>query len=422
MRKRMKIAYLVKMFPRFAETFILNELLELERQRGPLLLLSLRHPNEPFRQSQVQQIRSRVVYVPDLGRLLSFRLLSNLDAVLRVLRANLRIYRRNPERYRKAWRICWNLRDSKARKRFLAAGYIAELLLEQGIEHLHAHFANDPATVARFVYLLTGIPYSFTAHAKDIYLSNKALLRQKIHDAQFVVTCTEYNRKYLQEVSRNGTPIHTIYHGLDPSLFWQRQDDQLDKRKTSGGTSQVPLILSVGRLVEKKGFDVLLDACHVLKSWGVAYRCQIIGEGPLEMDLRERIHALGLQNEVELLPFIPQKVLVRKYVQADVFALSCRITSSGDRDGIPNVLLEAMALEVPVVATNVSGISELIREQQNGLLVPSENPVALAQALQAVLMQPHVFLKLGREGKRTVAQRFDLTRNVAQLTRLFQPN
>ncbi len=346
----------------------------------------------------------------------------NLDAVLRVLRANLRIYRRNPERYRKAWRICWNLRDSKARKRFLAAGYIAELLLEQGIEHLHAHFANDPATVARFVYLLTGIPYSFTAHAKDIYLSNKALLRQKIHDAQFVVTCTEYNRKYLQEVSRNGTPIHTIYHGLDPSLFWQRQDDQLDKRKTSGGPSRVPLILSVGRLVEKKGFDVLLDACHVLKSWGVAYRCQIIGEGPLEMDLRERIHALGLQSEVELLPFIPQKVLVRKYVQADVFALSCRITSSGDRDGIPNVLLEAMALEVPVVATNVSGISELIREQQNGLLVPSENPVALAQALQAVLMQPHVFLKLGREGKRTVAQRFDLTRNVAQLTRLFQPN
>ncbi|MFQ5641308.1 MAG: glycosyltransferase family 4 protein [bacterium] len=313
------------------------------------------------------------------------------------------------------------MKDRKAKKRFLVAGYIGKMLLDAGIEHLHAHFANDPASVARFVHVLTGISYSFTAHAKDIYLSNQEALRAKIHEAKFVITCTNYNRTYLQGLSVNGTPIHTIYHGLDESIFGNGDGAvQQFCCKSSPNTRAPSLILSVGRLVEKKGFDCLIAACHLLHYWGIPFRCQIIGEGPLDDSLRRDIGKFQIEKHVEILKFIPQQQLVNKYHEAALFALPCQISENGDRDGIPNVLVEAMATGLPVVATRVSGISEVIDPLDNGFLVPPKNPWALAEALKEVLLKPEDYRYLGINGKKTVRQNFRLTSNVARLKNLFE--
>ncbi|MFQ5651527.1 MAG: glycosyltransferase, partial [bacterium] len=380
MKPKKKIAFLLKMFPRFAETFILNEILELERQGVSLLLISLKRPNESCQQAKVDRVKSKVVYVPEPIRITLLLLMRNLRPMFLVLRANLQLYKADPERYKRALAVCWRLKDRKAKKRFLVAGYIAQMLLEAGFEHLHAHFANDPASVARFVHLLSGISYSFTAHAKDIYLSDEQALQDKIHEAKFVITCTHYNRSYLQKISRNGTPIHTIYHGFDESIFANGCCPKQPANPDSASTRPLPLILSVGRLVEKKGFDCLIAACHLLLHWEVPFRCQIVGEGPLEARLRNDINRFGLEKQVEILAFIPQERLVHKYFEADLFAVPCQISGNGDRDGIPNVLVEAMATGLPVVATRVSGLAEVVEPAENGFLVPARNPRALAEA------------------------------------------
>lgn len=422
MKPKRKIAYLLKMFPRFAETFILNEILELERQGVALRLISLKRPNESYRQEKVERVKSDVTYVPEPIRITPFMFIKNLRAMLPVIKANWQLYKRCPERYRAALRVCLHSRDRKSKKHFLAAGYIARLLLQEGINHLHAHFANDPASVARFVHLLTGIPYSFTAHAKDIYLSEKGILRAKIHEAKFVVTCTEYNRKYLEELSRNGTLIHTIYHGLDAAIFSEGRANEWGGCERLAASGRPPLVLSVGRLVEKKGFDCLIAACHLLRHWKVPFRCEIIGEGPLEADLRRDLKRFELENQIEILNFMPQEQLVTQYLRAQVFALPCQITENGDRDGIPNVLVEAMAMGLPVVATRVSGISEIVEPLRNGFLVAPKNPWTLAEALRRILSKPDDYRHLGLSGREKVLRNFDLTSNVLRLSNLLGAN
>lgn len=385
-------------------------------------LISLKRPNESFRQENAIRVKSPVFYVPEPIALLPVLFLLNLKSMWPVLKANYQLYRQDPQRYRRAWRICADMKNLKAKKRFLAAGVVAKFLKEKGVEHLHAHFANDPATVARFVHALTGIPYSFTAHAKDIFLSPQTVLRDKIHTAKFVVTCTKYNRRYLQNLSRNGTPIHTVYHGLDDGIFSNSNVRRAKERLPAAGIGAPPLILSVGRLVEKKGFDVLLEACQILRKERLLFRCEIIGEGPMAERLSRLLLEFDLKEQVQILKFIPQEKLVKKYPQAKVFALPCQITRNGDRDGIPNVLLEAMAMGLPVVATDVSGISEVVVPFKNGILVPPQNPQALAAAMKEVLTNQQAYRHFITAAKKLVNENFNLTNNVTQLKNLFEEN
>lgn len=419
MTPKKKIAYLLKMFPRFSETFILNEILELERQDVALSLISLKRPKESFRQASVAQVKSRVTYVPEPIAVRPFMFIRNLKTLWPVLKANLELYKKDPKRYRKAFIVCLRSKTPKASKRFLAAAYIANILLETGVHHLHAHFANDPATVAQFVHLLTGIPYSFTAHAKDIYLSKENLLAHKIQTAEFVVTCTDYNQRYLCNISRNNTPIYTIHHGIDWNLFSKQEKKPCHAQKGHSPSRRPPIVLSVGRLVEKKGFDCLIQACNFLDTWRIDFQCEIIGEGPLKSYLEELIRLLSLQPRVHITNFIPQEKLIHKYAQASVFALPSQISENGDRDGIPNVLLEAMAMGVPVVATNVSGITEVVDPLKNGFSVPPQDPFALATSLREILSQPAKYQILADRANETVRRDFDLSLNVSRLVNLF---
>lgn len=239
---------------------------------------------------------------------------------------------------------------------FLQAGYVADLLSQEAITHLHAHFATAPASVAMFTHHLTGIPYTFTAHAKDIYFDTKPrLLRTKIKHARAVVTISEYNRGHLSRlVGPSGSQkVHCVYNGMDLSSYTSGLS-RIEK-------SPVLSILTVARLIEKKGIGDLIRACDILRERGRSFRVEIIGKGPLRMCLKTQVHLLNLQDIVRFRGALAQEAVRQAYGQADIFALPCVISEDGDRDGIPTVQLEAMACGLPVVSTGVSGIPELTR-------------------------------------------------------------
>ena len=285
----MTIAYVLKMYPRFSETFILNEVLELERQGVDLRIYSLRKPDDGRFHANLARVRAPVIYLPEYA----------VVETGRMLEAQRVLARHDPRRYRQV--LWYALRQLKggAYKRYLQAGVLAAHLLENPVTHLHAHFASSATRVAMFVHLLLGTPYSFTAHAKDIFLHtvNPDLLRDMMRLAQFVVPVSEFNRKYLTEVAQGGgrsglrglvpddeltippERLRRLYNGIDLSQF--EAGDLPHARRE-------PLVVGVGRLVEKKGFDVLIRACAVLKTRGVTFRCEIVGKGPYLPDLRMR--------------------------------------------------------------------------------------------------------------------------------------
>lgn len=397
-----KVGYLVKTFPKISETFILREVLALEAAGVELEIFALRQPEEEKTHALAAQVRARVSYLP-------WRLRRE---PLTLLWAQLVMLLTHPIGYCRALAFPLRHRHADRTQDFLQAACLAWRLRRDRIDHLHVHFINKPADVAALAQRMTGVPMSITAHAKDIYLTADAELARKMGQARFVVTCNEYNRRYLQERSPEGVSLLRIYHGIDPQYFRPNW--------TQGGAAEIPMILSVGRLREKKGFFCLLDACRLLNVGGQPFRCVIAGYGPLRAQLEQRIAEYGLTDKVSLTGVLTQDEIVELYRQATLFALPCQITEDGDRDGIPNVLIEAMAMELPVVTTNVSGIPELVDHNRNGLLLKPENPVALAAALKRLLDRPELRKELGQAARQKVTRYFSMQRNSELLRDLFQ--
>jgi len=286
---------------------------------------------------------------------------------------------------------------------------MAEHVDREGAGHLHAHFAHGPAAIAYLTHLVTGVPFSFTAHAKDLYTTPPAYVAQRGRAAEFVVTCTEANRAYLRKLlGPGGDKVIVCRHGVDVERF-----SAVVRRPVPGR------ILSIGRLVQKKGFDVLVRALAVLAERGVAFECRVVGDGPLAEELQALARTVGIDRHVAFLGARPQVELLAEYGAAEVFALAPVITSDGDRDGIPNVLAEAMASGLPVVSAAVSGIPELIHHGDTGVLVPPSDPPALADALQELLIDPAEGSRLGEAARRWVAMNWDLRDAVAPLAELF---
>ncbi len=398
-----KIGYLLKVFPKISETFILQEVLDLEALGLPLSIFALEQPSDTVTHDMVDQVRASVTYLP-----------LSLGTVRRnPLWAHLRLFITAPRRYVSALQFWLRTADHPSWPKLLQAGSLATALLDQRISHLHAHFANAPTSVAELAHRLTGIPYSITCHAKDIFLTPPATLRRKMHHAAFVVTCTEDNRRYLQQVSGNGTPLYRLYHGLNLARFDQLQKDHTNVRST------IPTILCVARFREKKGLLTLLRACHLLDTRGYRFHCCIVGFGPLQTDMEALIQELHLEHLVVLMGPQPLQDVVGLYQRADIFTLPCQVAQNGDRDGIPNVLMEAMACRVPVVTTGISGIPELIQHNHNGLVVPQQDQEALALALAHLLDNPTIRQRLGQAGRETIVQRFSSSQASHRLKELF---
>lgn len=410
------IAYLLKGYPRLSETFILQELLGLERRGIQLQLFSIVDPKEGLTHPSVEQLQAPVHYLHSDDPRATQKSFEQ---------SQLWLLRRHPLRLVRVWLyVLFKRRHMLTFQRLLEAGLLAQSLEEQNVHWLHAHFAHGPTTVADFVHLLTGIPFSFTGHAKDIYQSSPDLLIRKIQRAQFVTTCTDSSRRYLVELlqdlpdaARQQSKIHLVYHGINTQRF-SPPCTQFPRETYD----EPPLLLSVGRFVEKKGYHYLIAACKILAERNIRFRCAIYGSGPLKRDLHRQISSLGLEAYVQLHGERTQEDLPDIYRAATAFVLPCCIASDGDRDGMPNVLLEAMATGLPVVSTNVGGIPELVEHDRNGLLVPERDALALAMVLERLLDNATLRTSLGTEARQHILTHFDAEQNLKYLMACFGQN
>jgi glycosyltransferase involved in cell wall biosynthesis len=416
-----RVAYILKAYGRTSETFITNEIDLLGQLGLDLRIFSLKSLSGEKRHAALERIQAPVTWLPEAEELSGVKLRAWLRRNAPKFWPDHRaLIQRNLFRYIGAFTEALGYSARFRRKvflrEFLQAGTIARHLLDDpSVQHIHAHFCHGSTTVAMLASRLSGIPFSFTAHAKDIYvedLNPGDLLQRKIARAEFVVTCTGANKTHLDARLPNGAaPVRTIYHGLDTELFRPR----LPVTKPV-----VPRILSVGRFVEKKGFLTLVDACALLRERGLRFTCLLVGGADAHQTaVEQRIRHHGLTGIIEIRNAVTQQQLRNIYDDSSVFALPCQVLDNGDRDGIPNVLAEAMAMRLPVVSTNISGIPELVESGKNGLLVPPRNADALAEALGALIQDPSLGGKLGDEARATILRVFDSRENTRELAKLF---
>lgn len=389
-----RVGYVLKMYPRFSETFVVSEILAREAAGADIEIFSLRPPVDPHFHETLAAVRAPVTYLPSAAR----RAADLWELVRQTEHALPRLAGVLPDLVRAEV-------DDAAQ-----ALQLALLLRERGITHLHAHFASVATTVARLASKLTGVPYSFTAHAKDLFHDsvNPAELHDKLRDAHHVVTVSDYNLRFLREgFGPAPARVSRVYNGLDLSAF-----------PYLAPSDRAPMVVGVGRLVEKKGFSVLVDACALLAAEGREFRCVLVGAGPLEEDLRHRVSRLGLDERVWLAGALPQGKVREIVSRAAAFAAPCVVGADGNKDGLPTVLLEAMALGTPCVSTDVTGIPELLRHEQTGLLVGQHDSRALARAVGRLLDNPALGRHLARAARALVEREFDSRHQARQLADL----
>ncbi len=423
-----EIGYILKGFPRTSETFISNEIYLLEQAGLKISIFSLKKLEGQKVHGVSRRINAAVTYLPEPSAYQNAGLIRWIfDNITLFSRSHLRLFSMKPWVYAgtlfSVVSMSFKYADGSFKtafrsflKEFLQAGYIAVEVLNSGrIRHLHAHFCHTATTVAMFAAKLSEVPFSFTAHAKDIYRTDMNpgdLLSRKLQRAEFAVTCTKANYDYLDRLKPATSRLYRIYHGIDLKLFTSSNNNR---------SSGPPLILSVGRFVEKKGFTYLVEACRFLKDEGVSFICRMIGGFDAYAEtVQASIDSLDLADIVTIHHAVTQEELKSIYQTAAIFVLPCRITDDGDRDGIPNVLVEAMAMGLPVISTNISGIPELIKDQENGLLVPQKDPRALADAIQSMLGNPDLMKEFALKGLETVHRDFDAKSNTLALKQLFE--
>jgi glycosyltransferase involved in cell wall biosynthesis len=386
------VAFILKGYPRLSETFIAQEILGLEQRGIEILIVSLRQPTDPAIHDLHRRIKADVLYLPEYlkddparvraGR----RYAAGLPGLARAEKA----FRRDLKRDRTVnrWRR-WGQAQVLARE------------LPADIGWLHVHYLHTPASVARYAALLTGRGWSFSAHAKDIYTTPKWELRAKLADAAWGVTCTAANRDYLARLTDRPSDIGLVYHGLDFARFPAAPGSSPRKRGA-------PRIVTIGRAVEKKGFDDLLKALARLGDT-VDWRFEHIGGGALLEKLKSQAERLGIADRVTFRGAQPHDKVIDALLKADLFVLPSRIAKSGDRDGLPNVLMEAQALGVACIATPVSAIPELIEDGRTGLLTPPRDPAALSKAILRLARDDTLRMRLAKAGHDRVRAHFDTT-------------
>ncbi len=404
-----RVAYVLKRYPRLSETFILNEILALERAGVPVRIFAASDPGEPRVHEAVRQVMARVTYTGTRG-----------SGVLGDLLAGHReASRASPAVYDDLLARALAHGAPGNADEFAQAAWIAALVRRESIGHLHAHFATSASRVAFLASRLAGVPFSVTAHAKDLFAHSvdRGALSALLERASFVVAISDYHRRFLLDLSPRAR-VEIVRNGVDLQRFPWNGGRAALAGAAAPRPSRPPLVLAAGRLVEKKGFDVLLQACALLRDRGVPFACRIIGEGDQRPTLERIVGALDLR-EAQLDGARTQEELFAVLVEASVLAVPCITAPSGDRDGLPTVILEAMAAGVPVVGTPVTAIPEIVSHGETGLLVPERDPSALADAIEGLLRDPGQSRTLTHAARRLVEQRHDARRSVKRLAGLF---
>lgn len=394
------VAYIIGTYPLLTTTFIDREIRMLRSWGVEIHIVSLRRLTNEVSPEQAA-LGATVTYTRPV-RPLAF------------VGRHLHFILRKPGRYLMTLARLVSRKGQSPRQRLRTIGHFGLAVyvageLDGGIGRIHAHFIDRSAIVAHVASELLDVPYSITAHASDIYV-DPVLLDIKMEKAEFVATCTGYNRAYLaDQVNGAAEKVEVLYHGLEIGNY----------EPMVGADSEVPTLIAVGQLKEKKGYRYLLDACRVLVDRGVAFHCEIIGEGPERDELERRIRELVLDRHITLLGALPHSAVIAAYRRADVFVLPCVIGRDGDRDGIPNVILEAMAMQLPVVSTKHSGIPEAVAHKKTGILAAPGDAEALAEALIAVLEDRDGAREMGVRGREVILERFDAEANVRKLYERF---
>ena len=402
------VGFVVKRYPRYSETFVVREILAHEQAGMAVEIFSLRPGNDSHFQDLISRVKARVNYLflPAQGLLPESMSTTHLTAV-----SLWRALREASEVLPDVWSQLNEIKDAEARDVYQALQLATHVRLK-GIEHLHAPFASDVATIARLASRFSGVPYSFTARAKDIFHASVEPddLRQKLQDAAGVITISDFHLEYLQSTYGSlADNVQRVYNGLD-----------LEEFPYKSPLNRPPMVLAIGRLVEKKGFSDLIDACAILARQGRAFRCRIVGAGPLAAELAEQASRLGVESFIKLVGPLPQREVIQEIHAAAVMAVPCIVGKDGDRDGLPNVIQEALALGTPVVSTDVTGIPEVVRHEETGLQVPQQDPKALAAAIDRLLSNPELRLKLATKARRIMDEEFNIHRNTKRRRALFR--
>lgn len=401
------LVFVLKGYPRLSETFIAEEILGLERRGFDIRIVALRRPTDDRLHPVHGDIRAPVSYLPEYLR----------DAPLRVLRAWWRV-RRAPGYGAARRRFVADLRRDPTRNRVRRFGQALVLAHELPADALriHAHFIHTPASVAAYAAAMAGLPWTCSAHAKDIWTSADWDLAGKLASARWTVACTRAGRDRLDALSPAGKPVRLNYHGLALDRF--RPLPPLRARRDGSDPVDPVRLLAVGRAVDKKGFDLLLDALALLPR-DLHWRLVHVGGGPALKSLKARAGAHRLEGRIDWLGPQDQAAVLARYREADLFVLPCRVAGDGDRDGLPNVLVEAQSQGLACLSTAVGGVPELIDDGVNGRLVPPDDPAALASALLDLVAHPDGRRALGRSGQARVARHFDSAASLDALARFF---
>ncbi len=393
------ILYIASELPKLSETFVYREILALRARGVDVRVASVHAPKDDFTRPELAQMKREAVVVYQ-GGVFGVLIDALLEAVSHpVPTAMTMLYTKLDPLFAKGLSLKGR---AKAFYQSLAGISLARRVRETGVRHIHAHFAHVPTTIAMSAAKQLGIPFSFTGHANDLF-QHRSLLEEKLDRAAFVACISSWHNHWygsVQPAKRDNRPI--IRCGVDLNDF--------------APAAQTPgLIVSVARLVEKKGLDTLVRACAILRDRGVELRCKIAGDGPMRDRLASMINEQNLQETVELLGPLPNEQVRELVRQASVFCLPCRDDSSGDRDGIPVALMEAMACGVATVSGDLPAIRELIEDRVSGRLVSGGDAEALAGTLEELLASDELRERLGVQGRRRIAEEFDLDVNAGRM-------
>ena len=390
-----RFAYLFERFPSFTQTFCYREVAEMVRQAGTVPVYSIRRPQD-LPADCPPETAARVQYLPeaaDLGR---------------EMRTS-RMLGRYP------WPVIWQIRNwgkRPGKSRLLEAAWLGPKLRAEGVRHIHTHFAGIAARTAWWSKKFYGIPFSFTGHANDMFCATDSpvSLTDLVGEAEFVVAVSDFSRDWLcRRCPGHEGKIHRIYNGMD-----------LDIIPEVSRPHGAPVVVSVGRYIEKKGFADLIAACAILRDRGLEFRCEIIGGGPLDEALRNQAAGLGLDGIVDLTGPLPQEEVRRRLGGADLFVLACATEADGGMDTLPTVIVEAMAARLPVISTRLAAVPEIVDHGITGLLVGERQPEELARAMAEILRDPLLGRRFGEAGHQLAQERFSSPRTVGQLRALIE--
>lgn len=399
------VAYITHSFPLLTETFVYREVFGLKRRGFRVETFAIWKPDKNKLSQEARHLVESSHYVFPISWPKFFT-------------SHLFFLCTRPGKYLTTLFFVLTRKGESARNRrrafihFCDAVYLATEMKRLDIRHIHAHFAINAATIALVIFRLLGITYSFTAH--NTFFIDRVLLKEKVRAARFIIAISEFTRQFLTKLVPDdniGDKIHIVHCALSVNDFSPPDPKPVN---------DVPVLLFVAHLAERKGAPVLVEACRILAERGVTFRCVIVGDGPQRTLVEQLVEQYALQEAVELTGVVFQENLKEYLNKADVFVLPCITASNGDMDGIPVVLMEAMAMEIATVSTYVSGIPELIEDGVNGLLVQEKDAVALADTLQRLLEDDELRLRLGKNGRQKVMREFDIDKTTAQLTSLFE--